>query len=164
LLFFDEADALFGKRSEVKDSHDRYANIEVNYLLQRMETYRGIAILATNMKSALDPAFMRRLRFVVDFAHPGPAERRAIWERAFPPETERVGLDFDRLARLNFSGGNIHNVSVNAAFMASHAASPVTMPIVLDAARAEFRKLERPINESDFRYLERAGASAEGAA
>ena len=75
ILFFDEADALFGKRSEVKDSHDRYANIEVNYLLQRMEAYRGLAILATNMKDALDPAFLRRLRFVVDFPFPGPAER-----------------------------------------------------------------------------------------
>ena len=87
ILFFDEADALFGKRSEVKDSHDRYANIEVNYLLQRMEAYRGLAILATNMKSALDTAFLRRLRFVVDFPFPGVAERRAIWQRAFPPET-----------------------------------------------------------------------------
>src|SRR3989440_8648996 len=86
ILFFDEADALFGKRSEVKDSHDRYANIEINYLLQRIEAYRGLAILATNMKSALDQAFMRRLRFVVDFPYPGVGERRAIWERVFPAE------------------------------------------------------------------------------
>ena len=84
ILFFDEADALFGKRSEVKDSHDRYANIEINYLLQRMEAYRGLAILATNMKSALDPAFLRRLRFIVDFPFPGAAERRAIWQQVFP--------------------------------------------------------------------------------
>ena len=86
ILFFDEADALFGKRSEVKDSHDRYANIEINYLLQRMESYRGLAILATNMKSALDQAFMRRLRFIVNFPVPGPVERRLIWQKVFPAE------------------------------------------------------------------------------
>lgn len=83
ILFFDEADALFGKRSEVKDSHDRYANIEINYLLQRMEAYRGFAILATNMKSALDPAFMRRLRFIVNFPFPGASERKLIWQKVF---------------------------------------------------------------------------------
>ena len=86
ILFFDEADALFGKRSEVKDSHDRYANIEINYLLQRMESYRGLAILATNMKSALDKAFMRRLRFIVDFPIPGIEERKEIWRKVFPAE------------------------------------------------------------------------------
>src|SRR5205823_6163397 len=84
ILFFDEADALFGKRSEVKDSHDRYANIEINYLLQRIEAYRGLVILATHMKSALDPAFMRRLRFIVDFPYPGPIERKAIWQGILP--------------------------------------------------------------------------------
>src|SRR5262249_54458681 len=98
ILFFDEADALFGKRSEVKDSHDRYANIEINYLLQRMEAYRGLAVLATNMKSALDRAFLRRLRFVVDFQFPGPDERQAIWERIFPAETPIEELDTERLA------------------------------------------------------------------
>jgi SpoVK/Ycf46/Vps4 family AAA+-type ATPase len=152
ILFFDEADALFGKRSEVKDSHDRYANIEVNYLLQRMETYGGLAILATNMKSALDPAFLRRLRFVVSFPFPGQPERRAIWERAFPPQTPLAGLDFNRLARLNLTGGHIALVALNAAFAAAAADSPVTMPIVLAAARTEFRKLERPIHEPDFRW------------
>jgi hypothetical protein len=152
ILFFDEADALFGKRSEVKDSHDRYANIEVNYLLQRMETYGGLAILATNMKSALDPAFLRRLRFVVSFPFPGQPERRAIWERAFPPQTPVAGLDFDRLARLNLTGGHIALVALNAAFAAAAADSPVTMPIVLASARTEFRKLERPIHEPDFRW------------
>ena len=94
ILFFDEADALFGKRSEVKDSHDRYANIEINYLLQRMEAYRGLAILATNMKSALDSAFLRRLRFIVNFPFPGPAERKAIWQKVFPPKTQAAELDF----------------------------------------------------------------------
>ena len=107
ILFFDEADALFGKRTEVKDSHDRYANIEIDYLLQRMESFAGMAILATNMKSAMDQAFLRRLRFVVDFPFPGVAERAAIWNRAFPPATPTRGLDYDRLARLNVTGGHI---------------------------------------------------------
>jgi ATPase family associated with various cellular activities (AAA)/Winged helix domain, variant len=153
ILFFDEADALFGKRSEVKDSHDRYANIEINYLLQRMEAYRGLAILATNMKSALDQAFMRRLRFVVNFAFPGPAERREIWERIFPAETPTDDLDFDWLGGLVLTGGSIQNVALNASFLAAHAHSPVTMPFVLEAARSEFRKLERPINETAFRWV-----------
>jgi ATPase family associated with various cellular activities (AAA) len=160
ILFFDEADALFGKRSEVKDSHDRYANIEINYLLQRMEAYRGLAILATNMKSALDPAFMRRLRFIVNFPFPGVAERKAIWQKVFPPDVPKSGLDYDRLARLNVAGGNIYNVALNAAFMAARKQGAVTMPMVLEAARAEFRKLERPINEMDFQWKATDGAVA----
>ncbi|MGI8587621.1 MAG: ATP-binding protein [Chloroflexia bacterium] len=156
ILFFDEADALFGKRSEVKDSHDRYANIEVNYLLQRMESYRGLAILATNMRNALDLAFMRRLRFIVDFRFPGPAERKRIWEKAFPPDTPTGPLDYDRLSRINLAGGSIHVIAINAAFLAAQADTPVTMHLVLAAARAEYRKLERPINEADFRWLEPA--------
>jgi len=160
ILFFDEADALFGKRSEVKDSHDRYANIEINYLLQRMEAYRGLAILATNMKSALDTAFLRRLRFIVRFPFPGAAERKAIWQRVFPQDMPKSALDYDRLARLNVTGGHIHNIAINAAFLAAHSASPVTMALVLEAARAEFRKIERPINEADFRWQEPAGAVA----
>ena len=151
ILFFDEADALFGKRSEVKDSHDRYANIEINYLLQRMEAYRGLAILATNMKSALDTAFMRRLRFIVNFPFPGLAERKAIWQKVFPTETPTAGLDFARLARFNLTGGSIHNIAINAAFLAAQAGSPVSMSPIFDATRAEFRKLEKPINEADFR-------------
>lgn len=151
ILFFDEADALFGKRSEVRDSHDRYANIEINYLLQRMESYRGLAILATNMKSALDPAFLRRLRFVVEFAFPGSEERRRIWERIFPSETPTRNLDLERLSRLNLTGGAIHNIALSAAFLAADAGSPVTMPLILEAARSEFRKLERPVDESLFR-------------
>lgn len=165
ILFFDEADALFGKRSEVKDSHDRYANIEINYLLQRMEAYRGLAILATNMKSALDPAFMRRLRFIVNFPFPGAKERKLIWQHVFPKADESrgltgtpiEGLNYDRLAKLNLTGGSIHNIALNAAFLAAQAGSNVTMPIVLEAARTEFRKLERPINEADFRVLEAVG-------
>lgn len=153
ILFFDEADALFGKRSEVKDSHDRYANIEINYLLQRMEAYRGLAILATNMKSALDTAFMRRLRFIVNFPFPGPSERKRIWQKVFPPNTPiDDGLDYDRLARFNLTGGSIHNIALNAAFLAAQAGTPVTMQFILNATRAELRKLERPINEAEFRW------------
>jgi hypothetical protein len=153
LLFFDEADALFGKRTEVRDSHDRYANIEVNYLLQRMESYRGLAILATNAKNALDTAFLRRLRFVIEFPFPNAEQRRRIWAAVLPKQTpcER-GIDLDRLARLNFSGGSIHNVALNAAFRAAEAGSKVTMPLLLAAARAEFRKLGLPFRESEFHW------------
>jgi hypothetical protein len=152
ILFFDEADALFGKRTEVKDSHDRYANIEINYLLQRMESYGGLAILATNMKSALDQAFMRRLRFVVDFPFPGVPERTAMWRRAFPVETPIEGIDAERLARLNVVGGNIAVIALNAAFAAARVGTPVTMPLVFAAARDEFRKLGLFVNEAEFQW------------
>jgi hypothetical protein len=154
ILFFDEADALFGKRSEVKDSHDRYANIEINYLLQRMEAYRGLAILATNMKSALDQAFMRRLRFVVDFPFPGVEERRAIWERVFPEGAPVEDVDLDRLSSIVLTGGSIQNVALAAAFLAAQEETPVTMGHLLTAARTEFKKLGRPMNEADFRWAE----------
>jgi SpoVK/Ycf46/Vps4 family AAA+-type ATPase len=154
ILFFDEADALFGKRGEVKDSHDRYANIEINYLLQRIEAYGGLAILATNMKEALDPAFIRRLRFIVNFPYPSAAERRAIWHGIFPPQAELGEIDFERLARLDLTGGNIQNVALNAAFLAAKSNSKVTMPLILAAARSEFRKLGRFINEADFVWKE----------
>ncbi len=154
ILFFDEADALFGKRSEVKDSHDRYANIEINYLLQRMESYNGLAILATNKKSALDEAFTRRLRFIVHFPFPGVKERRVIAQKIFPPGVPTRGLDYDRLAALNLTGGSFHNIAINAAFNAVEKGSPVTMPFVLSAAKAEFQKIERPIKEADFVWNE----------
>ena len=150
ILFFDEADALFGRRSEVKDSHDRYANIEVNYLLQRMEGYRGIAILATNAKAALDNAFLRRLRFVVDFPYPGRAERAQIWRRAFPPGAAAAGIDWDRLGRLPLTGGSIHTAAITAAFLAAHQGVPVGLAQMLAAARQELLKLDRPLNEADF--------------
>ena len=151
ILLFDEADALFGKRSEVRDSHDRYANIEINYLLQRMEAFNGVALLATNMRTALDPAFLRRLRFVVTFPFPSAKERRAIWQRALPEQLPCEDLDFDRLARMNLSGGNIHSIALNAAFAAAQNGQRVTMPMVLTAARMELKKLERPFNEAEFR-------------
>jgi hypothetical protein len=151
ILLFDEADALFGKRSEVKDSHDRYANIEINYLLQRMEAFSGLALLATNMKSALDSAFLRRLRFVVNFSFPGPAERRRIWQRALPPEVPRETLDYDRLARFGLSGGNIHSIALNAAFSAAQRGTPVSQALLQTAVRTELRKLDKPVNEAEFR-------------
>jgi hypothetical protein len=151
ILFFDEADALFGKRSEVRDSHDRYANIEVNYLLQRIEAYRGLAILATNAKASLDAAFVRRLRFIVNFAHPTQADRKRIWEKSFAAKTPVESLDLDRLARFNATGGIIHNASLGAAFAAAANGGVVTMPFVLAALKAEYRKLNRPIDEALFR-------------
>jgi hypothetical protein len=153
ILFFDEADALFGKRSEVKDAHDRYANIEINYLLQRMEQYRGLAILATNMKSSLDAAFVRRLRFIVTFPFPALSERKRMWQNVFPATTPLANLDYERLAKLNLTGASIHNAALNAAFL-SATKGIVTMKEVLEAARYEFRKLERPVNEAEFRYVE----------
>ncbi len=151
ILFFDEADALFGKRTEVQHSQDRFANIEINFLLQRMESYRGLVILATNMKSALDKAFLRRLNYIVNFPFPGPAERKAIWTKVFPRETPVEPLDLDRLANLGLNGGSVHSVALTSAILAAHRNANVTMPIVLEAARAELRKLERPVNEADFR-------------
>jgi len=151
ILFFDEADALFGKRSEVKDSHDRYANIEINYLLQRMESFSGLAILATNMRSALDAAFLRRLRFVVNFQYPGVAERRRLWQQVILPAVPQADLDYERLARFNLSGGNVASVALNAAFAAAQRNTPLTMPLLLSSLRGELRKLDKPVNETEFR-------------
>ncbi|HEY7334958.1 MAG TPA: AAA family ATPase [Bryobacteraceae bacterium] len=151
LLLFDEADALFGKRSEVKDSHDRYANIEVSYLLQRMEAYQGLAILTTNLKSGVDRAFQRRLRFIVNFPFPDAAQREAIWSRVFPAGTPGEGLDGKKLAQLNVAGGNIRNIALNAAFLAAEAGGPVNMRRVLEAARLEAQKMERPLSEAETR-------------
>jgi ATPase family associated with various cellular activities (AAA) len=145
ILLFDEADALFGKRSEVKDSRDRYANIEVSYLLQRLECYPGLAVLTTNLKSALDTAFLRRIRFVVHFPFPDTAQRAEIWRRIFPDNTPKEGLDPDKLAQLNISGGNIRNIALNAAFLAADAGEPVRMTHLLRAAHSEYSKLEKSL-------------------
>lgn len=150
ILFFDEADALFGKRSEVKDAHDRYANIEVNYLLQRMEAFSGLTILATNLKSALDNAFTRRLRFIVNFPFPSAQDRERLWRVAFPARAQVGELDYARLGKLNLTGANIHNAALSAAFLAARSGKAIEMPEVLQAARNEYRKLERPISEADF--------------
>ena len=151
ILLFDEADALFGKRSDVKDSHDRYANIEVSYLLQRMEAYSGLAILTTNMKAALDRAFQRRLRFIVQFPFPDAAQRAGIWRRAFPPRMPTSGIDIERLSRLGIAGGTITNIALRAAFRAARAGEPVGMAHLVDAARGEYEKLERTFDEAEWR-------------
>ena len=150
ILFFDEADALFGKSSEVKDSHDRYANIEVNYLLQRMEDYRGLAILATNRRSALDQAFLRRLRFLVDLPMPDIRNRKMIWQKVFPKEASVDGLEYDNLARMEISGGNIRNIALNAAFLAASERMPIGMNHIVPAARREYAKITKMITESEF--------------
>jgi hypothetical protein len=144
VLFFDEADALFGKRSEVQDSHDRHANIEVAYLLQRMEAHRGVSILATNLRANLDQAFLRRLRFAIDLPFPDEAARRAIWARHLPPRAPRAqDLDLDALARLDLPGGAIRNVALNGASLAAAAGVPIGMAQLMAAARREFAKLGR---------------------
>jgi SpoVK/Ycf46/Vps4 family AAA+-type ATPase len=149
ILLFDEADALFGKRTEVRDSHDRYANIEVSYLLQRMEAYRGLAVLTTNMKEAIDSAFLRRLRFVITFPFPDAAQRAEIWRRVFPSETPTDGLRWKDLARLSLAGGSIRSIALNGAFLAADAGEPVTMRHLAQAARSEYLKLEKPLIEAE---------------
>jgi SpoVK/Ycf46/Vps4 family AAA+-type ATPase len=142
---------LFGKRSEVKDSHDRYANIEISYLLQRMEAYRGLAILTTNLKASLDRAFQRRLRFIVTFPFPDSECREAIWRRMFPSAAPLGEIDYRALARVNLPGGHIRNIALNAAFLAADDATRVEMTHLLAAARTESAKLERPLSEAETR-------------
>ncbi|MCP4047405.1 MAG: ATP-binding protein [Gammaproteobacteria bacterium] len=151
ILLFDEADALFGKRSEVKDSHDRYANIELAYLLQRMESYRGLSILTSNIKSALDTAFLRRIRFVVQFPFPDVVQRSEIWQSIFPDSLPRGELKTEQLARLHVAGGNIRNIAMNAAFLAAEKGDPLSMADLAHSARMEYAKLEKPLNESELR-------------
>ena len=151
ILFFDEADALFGKRSEVKDSHDRYANIEISYLLQRMEAYDGVTILATNLRANLDEAFTRRLQFAVDFPFPEKEYRVRIWQTLFPPTVPRASeLDLALLGRrFKLAGGNIRNIIVNAAFLAAADDGPVTMKYLLHSTRRELQKMGRLVKEGD---------------
>ena len=148
VLLFDEADALFGKRSEVKDSHDRYANIEVAYLLQRIESYRGLAILTSNMKSALDRSFLRRIRFVVQFPFPDAVARAEIWRRQFPPAAPLDPVDFAALAKLQLAGGNIRAVALNAAFKAADRRCKIDHGILIEASHAEHAKLERSMRNA----------------
>jgi hypothetical protein len=150
VLFFDEAEALFGKRTEVKDAHDRYANIEVDYLLQRMEEYRGVAILATNRRALVDPAFLRRLRFLIEFPFPDRTARELLWRGVFPDDVPLADLDWEALARLEVSGGSIRTIAVNAAFIAAAGDQPVAMDQVMRAARREYAKLERLIVPAEF--------------
>jgi len=146
LLFFDEADALFGQRTQVKDAHDRYANIQIDYLLQRMEQFNGIAILATNRKGDLDKAFLRRIRFIVDFMQPGVTERLTLWKLALPErsptgETLITDIDWQFLAeKLNMTGANIKSAALSAAFLARAEGTRITMHHVLHAAQREMTK------------------------
>jgi hypothetical protein len=149
ILLFDEADALFGSRTEVKDSHDRHANIEVSYLLQRMEAYQGLAILTTNFKDNLDRAFMRRLRFIVNFPYPKAPERSQIWQHIFPRQTPTEGLDFKRLGQLDVTGGNIKSIALNAAFLAAEAQEPVKMSHILEATKMEYLKTGRSLTRTE---------------
>ena len=151
ILFFDEADALFGKRSEVKDAHDRYANIEINYLLQRIEEFEGLVILATNLRKNIDDGFFRRMQFVVDFPFPDVAHRYRIWKHHFPAEAPAQEIDFGYLAeRFNLSGGNIKNIVVNAAFLAAQNGRVIRMEHLVHATRREYEKIGRLCTENDF--------------
>ena len=152
ILFFDEADALFGKRSEVRDSHDRYANIEINYLLQKMEEHEGVVILATNFRKNMDDAFVRRIHFTVEFPLPGEIDRRLIWERVWPKDTPRAGkLDLDFMARrFEITGANIRNIAVNAAFRAASDSGQVNMNHLLHSTRREYQKMGKVMRPGEF--------------
>jgi len=152
ILFFDEADALFGKRSEVKDSHDRYANIEVNFLLQKMEEHEGIVILATNLSKNLDDAFLRRLQFTVLFPFPERDERLEIWRRVFPAEAPLAAdVDLDFLARrLKIAGGNIKNIALGAAFLARAERATIGMRQIILSAKREYQKVGKLCVKADF--------------
>jgi ATP-dependent 26S proteasome regulatory subunit len=152
ILFFDEADALFGKRSEVRDAHDRYANVEISYLLQRMEEYEGIVILATNLRKNMDDAFVRRMHFTVEFPFPGEKDRRTIWEKIWPPETPRsADLDFDFMARrFELAGGNIRNIALAAAFLAAADRGVVDMIHLIRATQREYQKMGKVVLEEEF--------------
>jgi SpoVK/Ycf46/Vps4 family AAA+-type ATPase len=158
ILFFDEADAIFGKRTEVKDSHDRYANIEVSYLLQKMEEYDGIAILATNLRQNIDVAFLRRMQFIVEFPFPDEEHRKRIWEVVFPREAPIAGdVDFDMLARsIRLAGANLKSIGLAAAFSAAGDGGVIQQQHVIRAARREFQKLGQSWNESDRHPEERS--------
>jgi SpoVK/Ycf46/Vps4 family AAA+-type ATPase len=151
VLFFDEADALFGKRSEVKDARDRYANIEVSYLLQRLESYDGLVVMATNFEKNVDEAFLRRIHARIEFAMPGSAERRSIWEHNLPSTAPVEHVDVEWLAtRFEMSGGGIRNAAVHAAFLAAAAGSSITMACAIRGVAREYRKMGRLLKASDF--------------
>jgi SpoVK/Ycf46/Vps4 family AAA+-type ATPase len=152
LLFFDEADALFGKRSEVRDAHDRYANIEISYLLQALEQYDGLTLLATNLRHNLDDAFIRRLSFCITFPFPEEPERRRLWAGCWPPATPvDDDVDVSFLARqFKLTGGNIRNIALAAAFAAAADGSRVTMPHVIRGVRREYQKMGKACAESEF--------------
>ncbi|MFF0434365.1 ATP-binding protein [Streptomyces sp. NPDC004327] len=162
VLLFDEADAVFGKRSEVKDAHDRYANVESAYLLQRMESFDGLAILATNLRANLDDAFTRRLDLIVDFPVPDAPQRLLLWDRSLGPHLPRAGdLDLEFCAEaFELAGGNIRSIAVTAAYLAAEAGGELTMRMLIHAVQREYQKLGRLTLESEFgRYAELLRAS-----
>ena len=165
VLFFDEADALFGKRSDVSDAHDRYANIEVAYLLQRLETYDGLVVLATNLQRNMDAAFLRRIHVAVEFPMPDTDQRRRIWTLAFPSSAPTGDLDLDFLSRqFKISGGSIRNGALTAAFLAADNGGSITMDTVMLGLKREFQKLGRLRTEADFdRYYDLVKDHAEPA-
>jgi SpoVK/Ycf46/Vps4 family AAA+-type ATPase len=165
ILFFDEADSLFGKRSEVRDSHDRYANIEISYLLQKLETYEGAAILATNLSQNMDESFLRRFAFSIRFPFPDEAGRRRIWNSIWPVETPLSHeLDFDHLAtRFRLSGGNIKNVALAAAFLAAEDCGPVTMMHLFRAIEREYQKMGKSVGAQALAEELRSAQEHEGA-
>jgi SpoVK/Ycf46/Vps4 family AAA+-type ATPase len=154
ILFFDEADALFGKRSEVRDSHDRYANVEISYLLQKMEEYEGVTILTTNLRKNMDDAFVRRMHFTVDFPFPSEKYRRRIWDKIWPEDTPRASeLDLDYMARrFEVAGGNIRNIALAAAFLAADGsgARVVDMGHLVRATQREYQKMGKVVAEGEF--------------
>ena len=159
ILFFDEADALFGKRTEVRDSHDRYANIEVNYLLQKMEEYDGVVILATNFRRNMDDAFVRRMHFTVEFPLPDAADRLRIWEKAWPQATPcSPDLDLEFMARqFEIAGAGIRNIALAAAFLAASNGGKVNMAHLLHGTRREFQKMGKVVSEREFEMSGAAG-------
>ena len=156
ILFFDEADALFGKRTETRDSHDRYANIEVNYLLQKMEEHEGIVILATNFKNNIDDAFLRRIQFAIEFPPPDEKSREQIWKNIFPLDTPIEGdIDFVFLSKFKITGGNIKNIALSAAFLAASNSSIVKIEHLIKATKREFQKMGKLCTSGDFgKYYE----------
>jgi SpoVK/Ycf46/Vps4 family AAA+-type ATPase len=152
ILFFDEADALFGRRTEVSDAHDRYANLEISYLLERMERFKGLAILATNRKKDLDEAFLRRLRYIIDFPLPDMEQRRRIWRQVIPAHADVSALDFDFLAmQFSMAGGNIRSAVFNACLQSTHQEyRRLGMPEVLVAVKREFDKMNRSLSLEQF--------------
>jgi hypothetical protein len=153
ILFFDEADALFGKRSEVQDAHDRYANLEIAYLLQSMEEYEGVVILATNLRKNMDEAFVRRMYATVEFPVPDEAHRQRLWEGMFPPAAPlSPEIDIEFLTRqFKLTGGNIKNIALHAAFQAAAEGQAIAMPHLVRAIKREFQKTGRLCNQADFR-------------
>ncbi|HEY2737610.1 MAG TPA: ATP-binding protein, partial [Thermoanaerobaculia bacterium] len=154
ILFFDEADAIFGKRTAVQDAHDRYANIEVSYLLQRMEEYEGMVILATNLRNNIDDAFVRRLHFMIELPLPSEADRRRIWEGIWPAGLPRsADLDLEFMARrFEIPGGNIKNIALAAAFLAAAGGGEVTMAHLIRATQSEYQKMGKVVLAGELAY------------